>query len=204
MSLQRAKDGGDHGWFQRTGKKRQTPHIFWEEDLGNPSASPQSLERSLSKSSQKDKKVIGNSQHGFTGDESCCAILIAFSNEMTSCADKRRAGDGAHPEFKAFDADSHSILIAILTGHRLDKVGGKLSGLPGCDQQYKPNRWPVPNGNLSVSDAGLKIPLNIFTSNLGWWSGVHFQQVCRRHQTGESNRRQGWYSEEPQQSGERG
>lgn len=51
---------------------------------------------------------------------------------------------------------------------------------------------------------GLKLPLNIFTSNLGWWSGVHFEQVCRRNQTGKNDRRQGWYSGGPQQSGERG
>lgn len=142
MSLQRAspsssKGGDDHGWFQRTGKKRQMPHIFWEEALGKPSSSPQSLGRSFSRSSQKEKKVTGNSQRGFTEGKSCCAILMAFSDEMTSCVGKRRAGNGAHPEFKAFDTDSHSILIAILIGHRLDKVGGKLSGLPGCDQRYK-------------------------------------------------------------------
>lgn len=112
MSLRRAKDGSDHEWFQRTGKKRETPHIFWEEDLGNLSPSPQSLGRSLSKSSQKDKKVLGNSQHGFTGGKSRCAILMAFCEEITSCAGKRRASNGAHPEFKAFDTDSHRILIA--------------------------------------------------------------------------------------------
>lgn len=98
---------------------------------------PQSLRTSLSKSSQKNKKVIGNSQRGFTGGKLHCAILMAFSDETTSCADKRGAGNGAHPEFRTFDAHSRSILTDVLIGHKLDKVGGKLSGLTGCDQRYK-------------------------------------------------------------------
>lgn len=41
-------------------------------------------------SCMKDKKVLGNSQHGFLKDESCLTKLMAFYKEITVSVDKGR------------------------------------------------------------------------------------------------------------------
>ncbi|GAB0180733.1 mitochondrial enolase superfamily member 1 [Grus japonensis] len=71
----------------------------------------------------KDKKVTGNSQHGFTKGKSCLANLIVIYNEMTSSVDEMRGVDllsSSLVRLLTLTA-SHNILIDKLTKYRLDK-----------------------------------------------------------------------------------
>ena len=45
----------------------------------------------------KDKKVIGNSHHGFVKHKSCPATLTAFINETTGSAADEKAVDVVYP-----------------------------------------------------------------------------------------------------------
>ena len=60
----------------------------------------------------KDKKVIRNSQHGFTKGNACLTNLITFDDKMTGLVDEGRAMDIVCLDFhKAFDTVSLKILI---------------------------------------------------------------------------------------------
>ncbi|PKU42753.1 rna-directed dna polymerase from mobile element jockey- hypothetical protein [Limosa lapponica baueri] len=68
----------------------------------------------------KDKKVIGNRQHGFMKQKSC--LTVPLYNEITSLVDKRRAGDGVYLDFsKAISTVSHNILMDSLPKCGIDK-----------------------------------------------------------------------------------
>lgn len=58
----------------------------------------------------KDRKVTGNSHHGFTEGESCLTNLVAFYHEIARSVDKLRAVD-AIDFSKAFDVTSLSNAI---------------------------------------------------------------------------------------------
>jgi len=63
----------------------------------------------------EEKKVIRNSQHGFTKGKSCPTNLIAFYDSMTSWVEEGRAVDVVYLDFsKAFDTVSCNILIGKL------------------------------------------------------------------------------------------
>ncbi|CAM4719562.1 unnamed protein product [Lepidochelys kempii] len=93
-----------------------------------------------------ERKVIRNSQHGFTKGKSCLTNLIAFYDEITGPVDEGKAVDVLFLDFsKAFDTVSHSILVSKL----------KKYGLDGCTTRWVESwldcraQWVVINGSMS-------------------------------------------------------
>ncbi|CAM5127912.1 unnamed protein product [Eretmochelys imbricata] len=68
-----------------------------------------------------ERKVIRNSQHGFTKGKSCLTNLIAFYDEITGSVDEGKAVDVLFLDFsKAFDTVSHSIFVSKIKKYALD------------------------------------------------------------------------------------
>ncbi|CAM4662709.1 unnamed protein product [Lepidochelys olivacea] len=70
----------------------------------------------------EERKVIRNSQHGFTKGKSCLTNLIAFYDKITGSVDEGKAVDVLFLDFsKAFDTVSHNILASKLKKSGLDE-----------------------------------------------------------------------------------
>ncbi|CAM4525733.1 unnamed protein product [Caretta caretta] len=115
-------------------KKANVVPIFKKgkkEDLGNyrpislTSVPGKIMEQVLKESILKhleERKVIRNSQHGFTKGKSCLTNLIAFYDEITGSVDKGKAVDVLFLDFsKGFDTVSQSILASKLKKYGLDE-----------------------------------------------------------------------------------
>ncbi|CAM4533257.1 unnamed protein product [Lepidochelys olivacea] len=94
----------------------------------------------------EERKVIRNSQHGFTKGKSCLTNLIAFYDEITGSVDEGNAVDVLFLDFsKAFDTVSHSILASKLTKYGLDEWTIRwIESWLDCRAQ-----WAVINGSIS-------------------------------------------------------
>ncbi|CAM4560907.1 unnamed protein product [Caretta caretta] len=102
-----------------------------EEDPGNsrpvslPSVPGKIMEQVLKESILKhleERKVIRNSQHGFTKGKSCLTNLIAPYDEITGSVDEGKAADVLFLDFnEAFDMVSHSVLASKLKKYGLDE-----------------------------------------------------------------------------------
>ncbi|CAM4562142.1 unnamed protein product [Caretta caretta] len=93
-----------------------------------------------------ERKVIRNSQHGFTKGKSCLTNLIAFYDEITGSVDEGKAVDVLLLDFsKAFGTVSHSILASKLKKYGLDEWTIKwIESWLDCRAQ-----WVVINGSMS-------------------------------------------------------
>ncbi|CAM5125508.1 unnamed protein product [Natator depressus] len=94
----------------------------------------------------EERKVIRNSQHGFTKGKSCLTNLIAFYDEITGSVDEGKAMDVLFLDFsKAFDTVSHSILASKLKKYGLDEWTIRwIESWLDCRAQ-----WVVINGSMS-------------------------------------------------------
>ncbi|CAM4676179.1 unnamed protein product [Lepidochelys kempii] len=94
----------------------------------------------------EERKVIRNSQHGFTKGKSCLTNLIAFYDKITGSVDEGKAVDMLFLDFsKAFDTVSHSILASKLKKYGLDEWTIRwIESWLDCRAQ-----WVVINGSMS-------------------------------------------------------
>ena len=69
----------------------------------------------------EEKNIIRSSQHGFTVGKSYLTNLAAFCDIISAWVDEGREVDVVHFDFsKAFDNDSHNILIGKLRNCEID------------------------------------------------------------------------------------